>query len=79
MPSEADAVSAAADAAADVIFSRLDRSDVEDYDVSVRYADGELDVDVYLLAPDAGDVSRVVDDAALAAREAADRVLREEE
>jgi len=63
-------VRTAAAAAEEVVFSRYDRTDVRDVDVTVRFEDGLLEVDVYLDAP--GDPERVADDAALAARAAVD-------
>jgi hypothetical protein len=72
-PSDEEVVEAAAEAADRVVFSRLDRSAVDDLDVTVTFEDGILEVDVYLNAPDAsGDPDRVADDAALAARGAVD-------
>ncbi|ELZ20218.1 hypothetical protein C475_20632 [Halosimplex carlsbadense 2-9-1] len=72
-PSDQEVVEAAAEAADRVVFSRLDRSAVDDLDVTVTFEDGILEVDVYLNAPDAsGDPDRVADDAALAARGAVD-------
>lgn len=68
-------VAAAVDAAESVVFSRYSRSDIRDLDVSVNYADEELEVDVYLNVPDAADADRVADDAALAARSAVDELL----
>ncbi|AWB26979.1 DUF3194 domain-containing protein [Halococcoides cellulosivorans] len=67
------AVTAAADAAHEVVFSRYDRTDVDDVDVTVSFEDDELTVEVILEAP--GDADRVADDAALAARSAADDLL----
>jgi hypothetical protein len=64
-------VQAAAEAAENVIFSRYDRGDVRDFDVTVSFEDRVLEVDVYLDAS-GGDPDRVADDAALAARSAAD-------
>jgi len=79
MPTDEEAVEAAASAAADLIFARIDRSDVEDYDVTVSFEDGILDVDVYVLAPDATeDADRVAEDAALAARHAVDELFEDE-
>jgi hypothetical protein len=63
-------VRTASEAAESVVFSRYDRTDVRDVDVTVRFEDGVLDVDVYLDAP--GSPDRVADDAALAARAAVD-------
>jgi len=80
VPDEAAAVEEASAAATDVVFSHLDRAAVEDLDVSVSLSDGDLAVEVFLLAPEAdADVDAVADDAALAARGAADRVLRDQE
>jgi hypothetical protein len=79
MPTDQEVVEAAASAAADLIFARIDRSDVEDYDVTVSFEDGVLDVDVYVLAPDASeDADRVAEDAALAARHAVDELFADE-
>jgi len=75
-PTDADVVEAAATAADDLVFSRLDADDVEDLDVTVSFEDGILEVDVYLHAPDAlADTQQVADDAALAARAAVDDLL----
>jgi hypothetical protein len=68
-------VRAAVEAAESVLFSRFDRSDLDDLDVAVSFEDGVLDVDVYLNAPEADDVEAVADEAALAAREAVDDLL----
>jgi len=76
MPTDDEVVQTAADAAENVIFSRLSVSDVEDYDVTVTFEERMLDVDVYVKAPDASaDEERVADDAALAARGAVDDLL----
>jgi len=80
MAADARVVEAAAAAARDVLFSRLDRHQVEDLDVSVSFDGDDLSVEVYVLAPAADvDVAQVADDAALAARGAADGALRDEE
>jgi hypothetical protein len=72
-PSDEQVVQTAARAAEDVVFSRYDRSEVEDLDVTVSFEDDVLEVDVYLNAP--GSADRVADDAALAARAAVDDLL----
>jgi hypothetical protein len=72
--SDAEIVQTAAEAAESVIFSRYDRGDLSDIDVTVSFEDGVLEVDVYLNA-DGGDADRVADDAALAARGAVDDLL----
>jgi hypothetical protein len=72
-PTDDEVVRTAAQAAEDVVFSRLSRSAVDDLDITVSFEDGVLDVDVYLNAPESrGDADRVADDAALAARGAVD-------
>jgi len=79
MVSDETVVETAAAAAEDVVFSRFDRSTVEDLDVTVTFEDGILEVDVYLDAPEGrADAERVADDAALAARGAVDDLLAEE-
>jgi len=76
MPADDEVVQAAARAAEDVVFSRLDTSEVRDLDVTVTFEDDVLEVDVYLDAPEGrADEERVADDAALAARAAADELL----
>jgi len=75
-PTDADVVRAAADAAEEHVFTRLDRADVADLDVTVTFEDRVLEVDVYLHAPDAAvDTDAVADDAALAGRAAVDELL----
>ncbi|WP_136687184.1 DUF3194 domain-containing protein [Halorhabdus amylolytica] len=77
-PSDETVVQTAAEAAEDVVFSRFDRSEVDDLDVTVTFEDGTLEVDVYLDAPDGrADTERIADDAALAARSAVDDLFRE--
>ena len=72
-PTENEVVQTAAQAAEDVVFSRLSRSDIEDIDITVTFEDGVLDVDVYLNTSDSRtDADRVAEDAALAARGAVD-------
>ena len=73
-PSDDEVVRTAAQAAEDVVFSRYDRATVRDIDVTVSFDDGILEVDVYLDA-EGGDPDQVAEDAALAARGAADDLL----
>lgn len=75
MVSDERVVETAAEAARDVVFSRLDRSTVEDIDVTVTFEDQVLEVDVYLNAPEGRNAEQVADDAALAARAAVDDLL----
>jgi hypothetical protein len=72
-PTDDEVVQAAADAAESVVFSRYDTGEVRDLDVTVIFEDGRLEVDVYLDAD--GDAEQVAEDAALAARAAADDLL----
>lgn len=66
----------AATAAESVVFSRYDRTEIEDLDVTVQFAEGQLDVDVYLNVPgDEAGAQRAAEDAALAARGAVDDLL----
>ena len=79
-PSDETVVQTASDAAEDVIFETYKQSTITDYDVTVVFEDGTLEVDVYLNVPaDAADRSpdAVADDAALAARAAVDDLFGE--
>ena len=79
MVDDEEVVQTAAEAAEGVIFSRYKQSDVTDFDVTVTFEDGVLDVDVYVNAPDAGaDEATVADDAALAARGAVDDLFADD-
>jgi hypothetical protein len=75
MPSDERVVRTAAEAAESVVFSRYDRSELDDLDVAVTFEDGVLDVDEHLHAPGADDAEAVADAAALSAREAVDDLL----
>ena len=69
-------VQTAAEAAEGVVFSRYKRSAVRDLDITVTFEEGQLEVDVYLDAPDdVADPQEVAEDAALAARGAVDDLL----
>ncbi len=74
-PDDAEVVRTAANAAEDVVFSRYDRSEIDDLDVTVTFEEGIFEVDVYLHAEGRPDPDRVADDAALAARGAVDDLL----
>lgn len=73
--SDEEVVRTVAEAAEELVFSRCRRSDVRDLDITVRFSEGELEVDVYLNAPEVEDADRIADDAALAGRAAADDLL----
>jgi hypothetical protein len=70
MPTDEEVVQTAAEAAEGVIFAHYKQSDVRDFDVTVTFEAGVLEVDVYLNAP--GDADAVADEAAQTARDAVD-------
>lgn len=75
-PDPETVVETAAEAAESLVFSRLSRSAVDDFDVTVTFEDGHLDVAVYLEVSDPDvDEEALADDAALAAGAAADEIL----
>lgn len=76
-PDDETVVETGAAAARDLVFSRFDTGEVRDIDVTVRFEDDVLEVDVYLDVPEPGvrDPEQVADDAALAARQAVDRLF----
>ena len=77
-PTDETVVQTAAEAAEGVIFSQYKQSTVRDYDVTVVFEDGLLEVDVYLNVPDDDDeAEQVADDAALAAQAAVDDLFGE--
>jgi hypothetical protein len=76
-PTDEEIVEAASDAAEGVILDRYKQSDVEDMDVTVRFEDGTLDVDVYLNAPDESDPAVVAQEAVEAAEAAVDELFEE--
>ncbi|MFB6112299.1 MAG: DUF3194 domain-containing protein [Halobacteriaceae archaeon] len=77
-PTDDVVVEAAADAATDLVLSRLDREELDDLDVTISFEEGVLEVDVYLHAPAASvDEAQLADDAALAARAAVDDLFEE--
>ncbi|MFB6312140.1 MAG: DUF3194 domain-containing protein [Salinirussus sp.] len=75
-PTDAEVARTAARAAEAHVFDRLDRSAVEDIDITTSFADGILEVDVYLHAPTGSvDTETVADEAARAGRTAVDELL----
>ncbi len=62
----------ASDAAEGLILSRYKQSDLTDMDVTVRFEDGVLDIDIYLNAPADPDSESVAQDAVEAAEAAVD-------
>ena len=76
MVEEADVVETASEAAEDEVFEHYARSDVTDFDVTVTFEDGILEVDVYLDAPeDVADPDAVAEGAVRAAETAVDELL----
>ena len=79
MPSDEEVVRAASEAAEGVILDAYKQSALTDFDVTVAFEDGVLDVDVYVNPPDdAGsdpDPDAVADEAALAAGDAVDELF----
>ena len=75
MTDDSVVVQTAVEAAEDVIFSTYPRSGIDDLDVTVHFADGVLEVDVYLNVPEDPEAERVADEAAFAAQEAVDELL----
>ncbi|SEO44707.1 Protein of unknown function [Halogranum amylolyticum] len=79
-PTDEEVVQTAAEAAEGVIFKHYKQSDVKDFDVTVTFEDGVLDVDVYLNAPgDEVDPDAVADEAARTAQDAVDDLFTEAE
>lgn len=72
-PDEREVVNVAAEAAESVVFSRYERSQVRDLDVTVTFEQGQLEVDVYIdVTDETTDPEQVAEDAVLAARSAVD-------
>ena len=78
MPTDEEVVVTASEAAEGLVFSRYKRSEIEDLDVTVRFEDGILDLDVYLNAPDDPDPEMVAEEAVLAAESAVDELFADE-
>ena len=77
MPTDEEVVQTAAQAAEGVIFAHYKQSELTDFDVTVTFEEGVLDVDVYVNAPDDAetDADEVADEAARAAGEAVDELF----
>ena len=74
-PTADEIVEVASDAAEGLILSRYKQSEVTDMDVTVRFEDGTLDVDIYLNAPDDPDPGAVAQEAVEAAESAVDELF----
>ena len=79
-PTDDEVVEAASDAAEGLVLSRYRQSEIDDLDVTVRFEEGVLEVDVYLNAPDdTEDPEQVAEDAVRAAEAAVDELFAEAE
>ena len=81
-PTDREVVEAASAAAEGLILDRYKQSDVSDMDVTVRFEDGTLEVDVYLDAPDDPDnpdPAVVAQEAVEAAESAVDELFEDAE
>jgi hypothetical protein len=76
-PTDEEVVEAASDAAEGIVLSRYKQSNIHDLDVTVRFEDGELAVDVYINAPDDPDPAAVAQEAVDAAEAAVDELFDE--
>ncbi|WP_122089675.1 DUF3194 domain-containing protein [Halalkalicoccus subterraneus] len=76
-PADEEVVRTAAEAAEGLVFSRYRRSEVDDLDVTVRFEEGILEVDVYLNVEDEN-ADRVAEDAVAAAESAVDELFAED-
>ncbi|PSP39265.1 DUF3194 domain-containing protein [Halobacteriales archaeon QH_10_70_21] len=76
-PTDEQVVEAASDAAEGLVLSRYKQSEVQDLDVTVRFEDGTLDVDVYLNAPENPDPAVVASEAVEAAESAVDDLFED--
>ncbi len=74
-PSAEEIVETASDAAEGVVLSRYKQSEIRDMDVTVRFEDGVLEVDVYLNAPDEPNPEAVAQEAVEAAEAAVDELF----
>ena len=76
-PSDEKVVEAASDAAEGLVLSRYKQSNVRDLDVTARFEDGRLEVDVYLDAPEDPDPAVVASEAVEAAEAAVDDLFED--
>ena len=79
MPTDEEVVETASDAAEGLVLSRYKQSAIRDLDVTVRFEDGVLDVDVYLDAPADPDPEMIAEEAVLAAESAVDELFADDD
>ncbi|MDZ7849334.1 MAG: DUF3194 domain-containing protein [Halodesulfurarchaeum sp.] len=74
---DADAVvETASEAAHGYVFSRLNKSTVDDIDLAVSFEDDVLEVEISIVAPDAdADLEQIAEDAVRVAGDAADELF----
>jgi hypothetical protein len=77
MPTDEEVVRAASEAAEGVILDHYKQSELTDFDVTVEFEAGVLDIDVYVNPPEDADADpdAVADEAALAAGDAVDELF----
>jgi hypothetical protein len=76
-PTDEAVVETASEAAEGLILDRYKQSAVTDMDVTVSFENGQLDVDVYLNAPDDPDPAVVAGEAVEAAEAAVDELFED--
>ncbi|MEZ3116511.1 DUF3194 domain-containing protein [Halobaculum sp. MBLA0147] len=77
-PTDEEVVQTASAAAEGLILDRYRQSELRDFDVTVTFEDGVLDVDVYVNPPEDDHAAETVaDEAARAARDAVDDLFAE--
>ncbi|SHG39973.1 DUF3194 domain-containing protein [Halobaculum gomorrense] len=76
-PTDEEVVETASEAAEGVVLARYRQSDLRDFDVTVTFEEGVLDVDVYVNPPAdaAADADEVAEEAVSAARDAVDELF----
>lgn len=76
-PTDEEVVRVASEAAEGVVLDRYKQSQLRDVDVTVRFEQGVLEVDVYVNPPDGADepADSVANDAARAAQDAVDELF----
>ncbi|MFB6092408.1 MAG: DUF3194 domain-containing protein [Haloquadratum sp.] len=77
MPTDEEVVETASEAAEGVILDHYKQSELVDFDVTVMFNEGVLDVDVYVNAPEDAEsnADAVAEEAAQTARDAVDELF----
>lgn len=76
-PTDEEIVATASDAAEGIVLDRYKQSELRDFDVTVRFEEGVLDVDVYVNPPADAEppADTVANEAVRAARQAVDELF----